>query len=210
MLTSILFTALIIIPDDEKWKASEHLGKTPRQVVTLGYSKWYDLREKNRGELGFGEEIDEFALALRLDNHAILRTMSSKRRAWILKAEDLAHDFASCQNSIGPMLFDGTRWRTECYWNHLQADYAVRRWISQKPPRRTYPEDVDFVFKAIDQFIREWEPIEGKVFTKSEILKARAEIGKSHHALWKHVSTGTKVDKKVWSILFHDVLIYSM
>lgn len=207
MLSCLVIGSLLLV-DQQIWKPSEHLGKSPRQVVTLGVERWLELRAEKRGNLHFGEEIDEYAWALRLDNHQILKTFSKDRKVWIEKGEKLAHDLASECNSIGPLLFSGTRWRTEVYSNHYHADLAVRRWISQRPPMSELVKSPSTTFERTAKEAKTMSADEFTTSNPKEVAEARKGLIKAHQWLVKHTKTGSKMDAQVTAIFLNSLGIF--
>lgn len=196
-----------MFPDQSMWAPKEHLGKTSAQVVAMGWEKWETLRIEKREELTNGEIIDEYTMALDIENTKFARSKSRARQAWIKKADLLAHQLATDWTNMGQPLYDGTRWRTEGYWVHYQAELAVRRWLSQKPPKAGKIEPKWLAFRDLDRDIKDYEPMDGANNSKPEIIKARNGLEATHRAFVKHIATGTKTDSVVYDMLFRSVIL---
>ncbi len=206
--TSIL-SLVLISSDPYRWKPADHLGKTPRQVVAIGPEKWFQLRSDKPGNLPYGGEIEEFSVALRLDNHVILMSLPKMRRNWILQAEGLAHAFAEDTAMLGSLLFSGTRWRTEGYSNHLDANLAVRRWFSQHPPKGLCSKSPRNILKSIGTEIVLLRADERRKPDPKEVALARRNLQGSFSRLAKHVQTGSEMDVQVAAIFIRSLPVFT-
>lgn len=177
MLTSSALIFAFALQKDMRWNRSAYLGKTPHQIFAMGRTKWHDLHGDRVG-LSNADMIaaeHKYGDALKYLNGIQLKTVTEKRRKWLLSMRKECTAYAGIAAEIGYYgNGGGSMWSLFSSSAYPDLEETIMNCMSKVPMPMIKMKSFEQLYKELDEKLAKNDL--GSAEDKQKTKEARAKF----------------------------------
>ncbi|ARU40595.1 hypothetical protein CCB80_05345 [Armatimonadetes bacterium Uphvl-Ar1] len=189
MLGTLLFSLALAFDEPTKIDMEESYGRTPEQIVGMGWEKWYDFYIGKTGSettmsMNFASML--YGDSLYIINSGLLRKVDSGRRQVISALRRPMFDYKQACVQVGyTRTGGGTMWSLFSSGVRMSAEEVIGKLIDRKPDGRSATQSE---VRAV------WDEIQLKVESEHAMISQSSSMtGVSYDELLQTVRSGRRM-----------------